>query len=116
MSLSICLSLLVSRFLALTRCLASAMEMLRLTVCWNHIDGVLVWYESPYVSSESSLQMAFTPWSRCWGDALANVYALYANSLVLDRSVVFFQGGLVGGKCVFGIPRNSCAEYPSRPS
>ena len=98
------------------RCRASAMEALRLTVCWNHIDGIAVWCVSPCGSSESSLQMAFTPWSRCWGDLLANVYALYANSFVLDRSVGFFQGGFIGGKCVAGIPRNSCAEYPSRPS
>ena len=60
--------------------------------------------------------MAFTPWSRCWGDLLAKVYALYANSFVRDKSVVLFQGGFVGGKGVVGIPRNSWAEYPSRPS
>jgi hypothetical protein len=32
-----CLLLFVSLFLALVRCLAVAIEMLRLNVCWNHI-------------------------------------------------------------------------------
>jgi hypothetical protein len=43
-------------------CLAVAIEMLRLNVCWNHIEGVevLVWYVSPYVSDVSCLQMALT--------------------------------------------------------
>ena len=27
-----------------------------------------------------------------------------------------FQGGFVGGNTVSGIPRNSCAVHPSRPS
>jgi hypothetical protein len=61
-----CLLLFVSLFLALVRCLAVAIEMLRLNVCWNHIEGVEVWYVpygtvSPYVSDVSCLQMAFTP-------------------------------------------------------
>jgi hypothetical protein len=61
-----CLLLFVSLFLALVRCLAVAIEMLRLNVCWNHIEGVEVWYVSPYVSDVSCLQMAFTPCSsRC---------------------------------------------------
>jgi hypothetical protein len=34
------LLLFVSLFLALMRCLAVAIEMLRLNVCWNHIEGV----------------------------------------------------------------------------
>jgi hypothetical protein len=42
-----CLLLFVSLFLALIRCLAVAIEMLMLNVCWNHIEGVEVWYVSP---------------------------------------------------------------------
>ena len=115
MSLSFCFSLVVSLFLAFIRCRAVAIDMLRLTVCWNHIDGVAVWCVSPYVSVDSSLHMALTPCSRCCGECEANVYAWYANSFVLDRSEGLFHGGLVGGNCVSGIPRNSWAVYPSRP-
>jgi hypothetical protein len=78
-------------------------------VCWNQVDGVVVWCVSPYVSVDISLQMALTPCSRCCGELDANVYALYANSFVRDRSAVLFQGGFVGGNIVSGIPRNSCA-------
>ena len=39
-SLFVSLSLFVSRFLAFVRCFAMASEMLRLVVCWNHVDGV----------------------------------------------------------------------------
>jgi hypothetical protein len=42
MSFSICLSLFVNLFLAFIKCHAMAIDMLRLTVCWNHADGVVV--------------------------------------------------------------------------
>ena len=47
MSLSISLSLFVNLFLAFVRCFAMAIDMLRLVVCWNHVDGVAVWCVSP---------------------------------------------------------------------
>jgi hypothetical protein len=50
----------------------------------------------------------------CCGEFVANslrMYALYANSLVVERSDVLFQGGLLGGNIVSGIPKNSCALY-----
>ena len=50
MSLSISLLLFVSMFPAFVRCLAMAIDMLRLVVCWSHIDGVVVWQVSPYES------------------------------------------------------------------
>ncbi len=68
------------------------------------------------MSADSSLHVALTPCSRCCGEFDANVHALQANSFVRDRSVVLFQGGFVGGNTVSGIPRNSCAVCPSRPS
>ena len=70
---------------------------------------------SVHVSDVSCLQMAFTPCSSRCGEFVANVYALYANSFVVERSDVLFQGGLLGGNIVSGIPKNSCALYPSRP-
>jgi hypothetical protein len=42
MSFSICLSLFVNLFLAFIKCRAMAIDMLRLAVCWNHVDGVVV--------------------------------------------------------------------------
>jgi hypothetical protein len=65
-----------------------------------HIEGVEVWYVSPYVSDVSCFQMALTPCSRCCGEFAANVYALYANSFVVERSDVLFQGGLLGGNSI----------------
>ena len=59
--------------MTLMRCFAIAMDMLRLTVCWNHSDGVAVWYVSPYVSVDSSRHMELTPCSRCCGELAANV-------------------------------------------
>ena len=53
--------------------------------------------------------MALTPCRRCCGDVFANVYALKANSFVLEISFGVFHGGFVGGNGVSGIPRNSCA-------
>ena len=77
MSLSICLSRFVSLFLAFINCLAMAMDMLRLTVCWNQMDGGVVWWVSPYVSVDISHQMALTPCRRrCAGDVVAKVKAL----------------------------------------
>ena len=42
------------------RCFAMAIDMLRLVVCWNLIDGVAVWWLSPYESLDSSLHMVLT--------------------------------------------------------
>jgi hypothetical protein len=41
-SFSICLSLFVNLFLAFIKGRAMAIDMLRLAVCWNHVDGVVV--------------------------------------------------------------------------
>jgi hypothetical protein len=41
-SLSICLSLSVNLFLVLVKCRAVTIDVLRLAVCWNHVDGVVV--------------------------------------------------------------------------
>jgi hypothetical protein len=68
------------------------------------------------VSVDSSLHMALMPCTGCCGEFDANVHASQANSFVRDGSVVLFQGGFVGGNVVSGIPRNSCAVCPSRPS
>jgi hypothetical protein len=57
------------------------------------MDGVAVWYVSPYVSPDISCHAALTLWSRCWGEDAAKVYALKECSLVVDMSLVFFQGG-----------------------
>ena len=92
-----------------------ASDMLRLRVCWNHMDGVAVWYVSPYVSVDISFQMALTLCSNHCGEAAANLNALYAYSLVVEMSDVFSQGGLLGGNMVSGSPRNSWAVYPNRP-
>ena len=60
-SFLICLSLLFSLFLALVKCLAMAVDMLRALVCWNHTDGIAVWCVSLYVLVEdSSLHMVLT--------------------------------------------------------
>ena len=48
MSLLISLLLFVSLVLAFVRCFAIGIDMLRLVVCWNHIDGVAVLWVSPY--------------------------------------------------------------------
>ena len=59
--LSICMSLFASSFCAFVKYLAIlAIDILSLVVCWNHIDGVVVWSVSPYVLSYSSLRMALT--------------------------------------------------------
>jgi hypothetical protein len=42
MSFSICLSLFVNLFLAFIKCRAMAIDVFRLAVCWNHVDGVVV--------------------------------------------------------------------------
>ena len=86
-------------------------------VCWNHIDGVMVWWVSPYESLGDSLRMALTPCRRCCGEFVArqNMYALEANLFVLDRSAGLFHGGLVGGNCVSSIPRNLWVVYPILP-
>ena len=56
------LLLFVSLFLAFVRCPAMAIDMSRVVVCWNHIDGgVAVWWVSPYESLDNSLHMALTP-------------------------------------------------------
>ena len=57
---SICLLLFVSLFLALVVSLAIAIDMLRLVVCWNDIDSVVVWCVSPsyVVIVDSSLRIA----------------------------------------------------------
>ena len=55
--------------------------MLRLAaVCWNHIDGVAVWWSwcvSPYyVSVDNSLDnmaLCLTPCRSCCGEFVANV-------------------------------------------
>lgn len=73
MSFVILFSVCSSRFLALDKCFAMAMDMFRLTVCWNQVDGVVVWCVSPYVSVDSSRQKALTPCSRCCGEFAANV-------------------------------------------
>ncbi len=55
MSFVILFSVCSSRFLALDKCFAMAIDiMFRLTVCWNQVDGVVVWCVSPYVSVDSS--------------------------------------------------------------
>ena len=41
------------------RCFAMVIDLLRLVVCWNHIDGVAVWWVSPYEPLDNSLHMAF---------------------------------------------------------
>ena len=115
MSLSVSLVWFVSLFLAFVKCFAMAIDMFRLVVCWNHVDGVAVWWVSPHESLDSSLHMVFTPCRRCCGDFVANVHALKANSFVLDKSAGLFHGGLVGGNCVSDIPRNSWAVCPSLP-
>ena len=69
----------------------------------------MVWCVSPYALVDSSLHMALTPCSRCYGDFIANVYALYANSFVWERSVGLFHDGLAGVNCVSSIPRISRA-------
>ena len=56
--LSISLLLFVSLFLAIVlRCFAMAIDMLRLVICWNRIDGVGVWWEF----LDISLHMASMP-------------------------------------------------------
>ena len=72
-----------------------AIDMLRLVVCWNHIDGVAVWWVSPYESLENSLHLALTRCRRCCGEFVANVYALQANSFVLDGLAGLFDGGFL---------------------
>ena len=91
MTLSISLSLFVSLFLAFVRCFAMAIDMWRLVVCWNHIDGVVVWWVSPYMSLHSSPHMVLTPSRRWCSEFVANVHALKkANSFVLDRAAGLF--------------------------
>ena len=34
----------VKGFLAFVRCFAMAIDMFRLVVCWNHVDGVALWW------------------------------------------------------------------------
>jgi hypothetical protein len=75
MSFVIRFSFCSSRFLALDRCFAMAIDVLRLAVCWNQVDGVAVWCVSPCVSVDSSHQMALTPCSGCCGEFDANVQA-----------------------------------------
>ena len=41
-SFSIRLSLFVNLFLAFIKCRAMAIDVLRLAVCWNQVDGVVV--------------------------------------------------------------------------
>ena len=116
MSLLISLLLFVSLFLAFVRCFAMAIDMLRLVVCWNHIDGVAVWWVSPYEESlDNSLHMALTPalCRRCCGEFVADMYVLKENPFVLDRLAGLFPRGLVGGNCVSDILRNSWVVYPS---
>ena len=71
---------------------------------------------SPYEPLNISVHiLALTPCIRCCGEFVANIYALKANSFVLDRSAGLFHGGLVGGNGMSGIPKNSWAVYPSHP-
>ena len=53
-----------------------AIDMWRLVVCWNHIDGVVVWWVSPYMSLHSSPHMVLTPSRRWCSEFVANVHAL----------------------------------------
>ena len=80
--------------------------MFRLVVCWNHVDGMVVWWVSQYKSLDNSLHMAFTLCRRCCGEFAANVYALKADLFVLDMSAGLFHGGLIGGNSVSGVLRN----------
>ena len=113
-SLSVSLSLFVSLLLAFVRCFAAAIDALRLVVCWNHVGGVAVWWVSPRESLDSSLHMALAP-RRRRGDFVASARALKASSFVLSSAGLFHAGGLVGGNCVSGTPRNSWAAHPSLP-
>ena len=72
-------------------------DILRLVVCWNHIDGVAVWWVSPHELLESSLHTALTLCRRCCGKFVANVYVLKAIFFVFDRLMAgLFHGDLVG--------------------
>ncbi len=73
MSFSICLSLFVNLFLAFVKCRAMAIDVSRLAVCWNHVDGVVVRCVSPRASVDSSLHVALTPCGRCCGEFDASV-------------------------------------------
>ena len=64
----------VCLFLAFVRCFAMAIDMFRSVVCWNHVDGVAVWWVSSYESLDNSLHMAFTPCRRCCGELVRQLY------------------------------------------
>ena len=114
--MSLSLSLFVSSlFLAFVRCFSMAINMLRLIICCNDIDGVAVWWMSPYESLDNSLHLELTQCRRCRGESVPNVYALKASLFVLDRSASLFHGDLVGGNCASGIARDSWAVYPVLP-
>ena len=93
-----------------------AIGALRLVVCWNHVDGMAVWWVSPSESLDNSFHMAFALCRRCCGEFVASVPALKASLFVLDESAGSFHGGLVGaGNCMSGIPRSSWVVHPSLP-
>ena len=70
-----------------------ASEVLRLTVCRNHMAGVAVWYVSPYVSLDISCHMVLTLCSKFCGEVSANLNALNENSFVEDMSDGLFHAG-----------------------
>ena len=63
-----------------------ASDVLRLTVCRNHVAGVAVWYVSPDVSLDISCHMmVLTLFSKFCGEVSANLNALNENSFVKDN-------------------------------
>ena len=74
-SLYISLSLFVSLVLAFVRYFAMAIDdMLRLVVCWNHIlDGVTVWWVSPYESLSNSLHTSNSVDTVCVEDVVMSL-------------------------------------------